>query len=618
MTKKRVWALYRVSTERQGGEGETDIPMQEIACREYAKQKGWEIVHEIAEKISGYQTAIEERKSIKEILEGAENDEFDILLVFHSDRIGRQTEYALFLASLYTKGIEVWSTVEGELKNEEHEDSLINYIRFWTSEGESRKTSKRVKERMKQLNEEGEYTGGTIPYGYKLVDTGQKRNTKSHKTIKVLRIDEKEAEIVKTIFGLVVDKFYGAVRIAKYLNEKGFTNRGNVWRHNTISRMLRNPIYMGYKRYNAYKSVGRGSVLRQRSREEWKLQPFNPNLQIVSEEVFKKAQSIMDKRNLKKNGNVPTKSQVLLSGLAVCGYCGGKLTSSYKTNNYKRKTDGKITKMKSYRYKCHRAHHMPPETHEQTQFGSKTIDKHVEQEVLKAIEHLKIEAFDEEKDLFDIMELDSRRKLLKELEKEASQINVAYENAVKLFDDVMMGKVNMKLEFVQERLDTYSKKKIEIDDKINKIKNELEEAKINSNDLEKLKSHLTNWVESYKQLSDLEDKKAMLGQVLKEVVVKKDEIVIRFNIAIENALRKEMFNDNNNTEMKGVYYTNNNNNILENEPDNLVVNNSSNSYRNGNVNTPLKELEEISYSKLINQWFINRYIQFEYYLDRTV
>ncbi len=51
---KRVICLYRVSTV--GQVDHDDIPMQKLACREYAKtHPDWEIIDEISEKgVSGY------------------------------------------------------------------------------------------------------------------------------------------------------------------------------------------------------------------------------------------------------------------------------------------------------------------------------------------------------------------------------------------------------------------------------------------------------------------------------------------------------------------------------------------------------------------------------------
>ena len=52
---KRVYTLYRVSTLKQVDIVKDDIPMQKIACQEFAEQQGdWQIIKEYEEKgISG-------------------------------------------------------------------------------------------------------------------------------------------------------------------------------------------------------------------------------------------------------------------------------------------------------------------------------------------------------------------------------------------------------------------------------------------------------------------------------------------------------------------------------------------------------------------------------------
>ena len=64
---KKVICLYRVSTV--GQVDHDDIPMQRLACREYAKTHlDWEIVDEICEKgISGYKVSATDRDAIVEI-----------------------------------------------------------------------------------------------------------------------------------------------------------------------------------------------------------------------------------------------------------------------------------------------------------------------------------------------------------------------------------------------------------------------------------------------------------------------------------------------------------------------------------------------------------------------
>lgn len=552
--KLRVWASYRVSTDRQGAEGD-DIPLQKSQCHAFAEKNGWEITKELTEKISGYKTAIEDRDTLKVIKQGAVDGEFDILLLYHSDRLGRQMEYSLYVASLYELGVQVWTVKEGEIKNQDHADSLMNFIRYWQSEGESKKTSMRVSDAMRQLNEEGAYLGGTIPYGYMLEDTGEKRNSKKDKTIKKLVVNPDEAKIVKMIFDMVTERSLGSSLIAQELNDMKVAKRGKQWRHNTITRMLRNPIYMGYKRYNTSKEVGnRGGTRKEVKRDGWLLQPFNSELVIVSKEQFKEVQETMDKRKksgedladesnntapvqevitVKKN-RVPTASKLLLSGMAVCGYCGKKLKADFSVKKNKRK-DGTVNQYRTYKYTCHNAKNNPA-GHNQRAFGAVTIDQQVEEEVLSTISTINLDAFDAEKDSFDFEELDSRKIQLKELEGQYAEVSKALINVENLFDDVMSGKSSMSLDFVSKKMEEYGSKKIELLGKIDALNKEIQEAEVKSTDLDKLKHQLDNWVETYKNCISLERRKTMLSKVVDEVVISKESIVIRFNITIEKAL----------------------------------------------------------------------------------
>ena len=171
---KRVYCLYRVST--LGQVEKDDIPMQKQYCREYSqRQPGWEIVKEFSEKgISGFKVSAKDRDAIQEIQRDALAGKFDILLVFMFDRLGRKDDETPFVVEWFVKnGIEVWSAMEGQQRFDTHVDKLLNYIRYWQASGESIKTSMRVKTRMEQLTQEGHYTGGGVPYGYRLEQQGR-------------------------------------------------------------------------------------------------------------------------------------------------------------------------------------------------------------------------------------------------------------------------------------------------------------------------------------------------------------------------------------------------------------------------------------------------------------
>ena len=170
----RVHVLYRVSTKKQVDKQKDDIPMQRIACQQFAEEKGWVITKEFYEKgVSGFKVSAKDRDAIQDLKEAALNKEFDVLLVYMFDRLGRIDSETPFVVEWFVKqGIQVWSTQEGQQKLEDQTDKLMNYIRFWQANGESQKTSMRLKTRMAQLTAEGIYHGGVVPFGYAAVHKG--------------------------------------------------------------------------------------------------------------------------------------------------------------------------------------------------------------------------------------------------------------------------------------------------------------------------------------------------------------------------------------------------------------------------------------------------------------
>ena len=333
---KRVYCLYRVSTK--GQVDKDDIPMQKTSCREFAERNGWTILKEFQEKgVSGFKVSASDRDAIQDLKVAAERKEFDILLVFMFDRIGRIDDETPFVVEWFIRhGIEVWSVNEGEQRMDSHVDKLMNYIRFWQANGESQKTSARVKTRLNQMTMEGQFTGGIVPFGYKLIKSGN-INKKGRELMEIV-IDDEEAEIVRMIFDMTVKQGYGSYRMSALLNEKGIrTHGGSKFQCNSINRMLRNRLYCGYLISGGVES------------------PHLPRLQIIDQNVFDQAQFILQQRSQKNDQKQQiartTKGSTLLSGNICCGHCGHKLVSTSYIDRYKR-ADGTECAPRKQRYIC--------------------------------------------------------------------------------------------------------------------------------------------------------------------------------------------------------------------------------------------------------------------------
>ena len=370
---KRVCCLYRVSTGKQvdyDSNNEADIPMQRKACHKFADEMGWEIVHEEQEDgVSGHKVRAEDRDKIQNIMELARKKQFDILLVFMFDRIGRIADETPFVVEWFVKnGIEVWSTQEGEQRFDTHTDKLLNYIRFWQADGESEKTSVRTKTSLGQLVEAGHFKGGIAAFGYDLVKSGR-FNKRKHELYD-LKVNEAEALVVRIIFNKYTSEGYGAQRITTWLNNNGYRARtGKKWHAASIRGILCNLTYTGVLR----SGESRSEVL--------------PHLQIISTAQYEKAQFIMKERSDRKKANptVPlnTKGKALVSGKVYCGHCGSKLNLT-TSGRYRKKKDGTIDTTKRIRYACYGKTRKQTECDGQTGYTMHILDDIVDN-IIKGI-----------------------------------------------------------------------------------------------------------------------------------------------------------------------------------------------------------------------------------------
>ena len=332
----RAALAYRVSTK--GQVDHDDIPMQKIDCRKFAQKQGWRVVKEVAEKgISGSKVSAAKRDAIQQLKEDATNGEFDILLVYMFDRLGRiESETPFVLEWFVQHGIEMWSTHEGQQKIETHGDKLMNYIRFWQAAGESEKTSIRTRDRIRQIVSSGHYTGGFVCYGYQLEDQG--RRNKRDKPVMDLAINEEEAAWVRELFYKVVNEGASGYALAEMLNNRGLRTRaGAKFQASNILRIIRHEGYTGY-------------IITKNARSE-----YIPELQIIDKDTFDRANDIIIRRSTKikqeKQISHTSQNPTLLAGIVYCAHCGAKMSGFMHKDRYKL-ADGTIREKVQPKYNC--------------------------------------------------------------------------------------------------------------------------------------------------------------------------------------------------------------------------------------------------------------------------
>jgi Mg2+ and Co2+ transporter CorA len=249
----------------------------------------------------------------------------------------------------------------------------MNYIRYWQASGESIKTSLRTKTRLGQIVQEGRFRGGSAPYGYRLEKQGR-RNKKNHELYEIM-VDKIEAQVVRKIFDLYLNRGYGSLRICRYLEEQGIRNRkGNNWNNATIQHMLKNNAYTGVLKSGETVS-----------------EPF-PALQIIDEQTYSATQELLAKRSAdNKERTVPlnTRGNTLLSGNVFCGHCGARLTVTTNGKKHIQRGDEGTVITPKMRYVCYNKTRHPHLCDGQTGYTSSKLDSMVEQIAKHIFEQIK-------------------------------------------------------------------------------------------------------------------------------------------------------------------------------------------------------------------------------------
>lgn len=161
-----IIAYLRVSTTEQ------TIAQQQKAISEYAAAHNL-VIDKIYsdEGISAYSKTFEAREGLLEILKLSEQGLVSDLILFETSRISRRYgESVSLFDSLTTKGIRIHSVVDGGVINAQEIDQLMLAFRSYMNQQSSKLTSERIKAKLSHLRQQGLYTGGSVTWGFTVVD----------------------------------------------------------------------------------------------------------------------------------------------------------------------------------------------------------------------------------------------------------------------------------------------------------------------------------------------------------------------------------------------------------------------------------------------------------------
>ncbi|MGI5856133.1 MAG: recombinase family protein [Candidatus Merdivicinus sp.] len=312
-----IAAYCRVSTDKE--DQLNSMEAQKDFFSEYTKHTGDTLVRLYADEgISG--TKIKNRKEFLRMMADAERGLFDMLVVKDISRFARNTVDLLQnIRKLKALGIET-QFLTANMTSMGNSEFVLTIFGALAQE-ESANTSKRVKFGKKINAEKGRVPN--IVYGYDKT-IGDYFN---------LTINAEEAATVRQIYKWYTEEGYGAAKISNMLNQRGSrTKRNCSWSQNAICRILTNEIYVG-KIVNGKQEVV-DFLTGQRSEKdetEW-LVMERPDLRIVDDETFEKAQEILYSRHKSFNMTHERQSNKhLFSTIIKCKECGWSFRRTVRT-----------------------------------------------------------------------------------------------------------------------------------------------------------------------------------------------------------------------------------------------------------------------------------------------
>ena len=213
MKKAVIYARY--SSERQT---EQSIEGQLRVCYDYAKRNDIIVVETYIDRaMTGTN---DNRRDFQRMMRNCSREDWNIVLVYKLDRFPRNKyEMAMHKKTLRDNGIKLVSCMENI--PETPEGIILESLLEGLAEYYSAELSQKVRRGMNKSRQKGLFTGGYVPYGYKIVD-------------KRVVVEEEEAKVIRYIYEKYAEGMQ-VKRLVKELNDKGITLHGRPFARSTTT-----------------------------------------------------------------------------------------------------------------------------------------------------------------------------------------------------------------------------------------------------------------------------------------------------------------------------------------------------------------------------------------------
>lgn len=302
-------AIYaRVSTDEQAIHG-VSLMTQVADCRKHIGPT----TETITEFIDAGESGITlDRPQLIALRERIGQGAIQRLVILDPDRLSRKLVHQLLLTEEFERAGLSLEFVNFEWE-QTPEGRLFYSLRGAVAEFEREKIRERTRRGWLAKAQQGQLVAGMQRFGYRY-----------DPQTKTVAEDPETAPIVREIFRLAADEHLSTGKIAEVLARRHIPPpRGHVWWRDTISKMLRNPAYMGIAYVHQYESSNHN---RRRDPDEW-IAIEVPAL--VTPKQWNRARDVIYRYQKIWKGR--QELPMLLRRLLYCGQCGHVLSTNVRT-----------------------------------------------------------------------------------------------------------------------------------------------------------------------------------------------------------------------------------------------------------------------------------------------
>lgn len=267
-------ALYaRVSTGRQ--ERDQTIDSQLTALRAWTAAHGHEVAEQHVFRDEGQSGSRLDRPGLDRLRDAVQEGAVGIVAVLSPDRLARKYAYQVLLLEEFRRAGCAVVFLHHPISDDPN-DQLLLQIQGAIAEYERAVLAERFRRGKLQKARAGQVLAGRAPYGYRYVRRQEGR-------LGHLILEEAEAEVVKMLYGWLIEERMTIRQILKRLNSGPWFPRSgrHPWSPSTVHHILSDPVYTGTAYANRYVAVparqprtprGRSGELtcrRLRPKEDW-------------------------------------------------------------------------------------------------------------------------------------------------------------------------------------------------------------------------------------------------------------------------------------------------------------------------------------------------------------